>query len=382
MIEKVETQFAHFAAGDDSPLLRERGGLFGQYTLAYETYGALTPAADNAVILFHALSGSQHAAGINKSIPGVESLWTSDCYRGWWNGFIGPGLALDTNKLFVICINFIGGCYGSTGPSSINPDTGRSWGGSFPRITVNDIVDSQVALLKRLGIRRLHAAIGPSLGGMLALNLSLRYPQMVENVISLASGWQLSVLQRILRLEQICAIETDPNFNRGDYYDGARPDRGLSLARMIAHKSYVSLSVLEARARDEASRGFPDEPWRYQPQHAVESYMIHHGEKFLTRFDANTYLRIAAAWQSFDIQRDSGEEQVEELFKRAKGQRYLVFSIDSDVCFYPDDQRSLVDLLKAADVSCQYITVHSDKGHDSFLLEPDLYSPHISFMLR
>lgn len=368
------------------------GGALNNAVLAYQTYGRLTAERDNAVLIFHALSGSQHVAGFNQSLSATNPLWTEECHVGWWNNFVGPERAIDTNKFFVICANFIGGCYGSTGPSSINPETGKPYGSTFPKISVSDIVDSQMRLVEFLGIKKLRAVIGPSLGGMLALNLSLRYPESAGTVVIIGCGLRISTLQRISRFEQICAIESDPNFNGGDYYEGPRPQKGLALARMIAHKSYVSLKVIERRARQEICTS-SSLLSKYEIKHPLESYMAHQGEKFIKRFDANTYLLIAEAWQRYDLLRDVGgigvgdcheedPQALSKLLSRASQQRFLVFSIDSDVCFYPEEQREMVLALKEAGVKCNYITVHSDKGHDAFLVEPDLFAPYLGFELN
>ena len=202
--------------------------------LAYETHGQLNERKDNAVLLFHALTGSHHAAGFTEHVEGLGSLWNQECQVGWWNDFVGPGLALDTNRFFVICANYIGGCYGSTGPSSINPETGKEWGATFPHLKIADIVESQTLLLDHLGIESLHAAVGNSVGGLLSLTLAILYPQRVKTVVPVASSVRTTLLQRTTTLEQIYAIENDPHFRGGDYYESARPDAGLALARMIS----------------------------------------------------------------------------------------------------------------------------------------------------
>ncbi len=377
-IGQTETQFASF---DDAPLALRGGGSLPQFTLAYETYGEMTPARDNVVLLFHALSASQHAAGHNPAVPGLVVEWDSDCQSGWWDGFIGPGKALDTDRFCVLCVNYLGGCYGSTGPASTDPATGAPFGSRFPKIAIADIVDSQVRLLDRLGIDKLHAAVGSSLGGLSALSLATRYPDRVGIVVPLASGVTTSVLQRIHNLEQIAAIEADGHFKGGDYYGGPAPEHGLALARMIGHKSFISLSTLEGRAkrivRDAAEKG---DSW-YQLREPIESYMLHQGRKFVRRFDANTYLRIMDAWQGFDLLADAGCATYAELFSRCRDQRYLIFTIDSDVCFYPEQQEELAVALAEGGINPMRITVHSEKGHDSFLLEPELFTPHLHFTL-
>jgi homoserine O-acetyltransferase len=350
-------------------------------TVAYETYGRLNADRSNAILVFHALSGSQHAAGYNPAVPGVGERWNKACHTGWWDAFIGPGRALNTDKFFVICANVLGGCYGSTGPSSLNPATGKPYGSTFPQVTISDMVDSQVRLLDHLGIEKLHAVTGASLGGMMCLCFSTLHPDRVSIVVPIATGMYTTSLQRIHNLEQILAIENDPNFHGGDYYDNARPDRGLALARMVAHKTYVSLETMEERANMQVVRDAGQFRW-YKPSHAIESYLLHHGEKFTERFDANTYLRIMEAWQRFDLVAETESEGFEDLFEACRHQRYMVFSIDSDVAFFPEEQRRVVHALKANGVPCRYIIVHSDKGHDSFLLEPELFAPHLIYSLE
>jgi homoserine O-acetyltransferase/O-succinyltransferase len=349
--------------------------------LAYETYGRLAPDRSNAILLFHAMTGSQHAAGFNPSVPGLSVAWTEECQEGWWDRFIGPGKALNTDLYCIICVNHLGGCYGSTGPSSINPETGRPYGSAFPAITTTDMLRSQLLLLESLGISRLLAAIGGSIGGLLSLELAVRYPELVRGVVPIASGSTVTNLQRLLNFEQILAIQNDPNFAGGDYYEGSRPVAGLALARMIAHKTFISLKAIDERARDEVVH--PGEaPLGYRPRTRQESYMLHQGHKFTQRFDANSYLRVVEAWQTFDLLRDDPETSRTELFRRIKALRFLLFSIDSDVCFYPEEQEQLAAELKAAGVPHLRSTVHSDKGHDAFLLEPELFSAQLTHFLH
>ena len=379
-VGEVKTQFITF---DDKPFVFETGEKLPSITLAYETYGKLSPRRDNAVLVFHALSGSQHAAGINKRVPGVQEHWTEELHRGWWDDFIGPGKALDTSRYFVICANYIGGCYGSSGPVSRNPKTGKPFGRSFPTVMFGDIVESQVLLLDHLGIDVLHAVVGGSLGGLCATTLAVRYPKRVRLVLPIASGVSTSILQRIYNYEQICAIEEDKHFNGGHYYDQRhRPNRGLALARMISHKTFVSLEMMENRAKREVIRPEVDKDKWYWMSHPVESYLRNQGLKFVQRFDANTYLRFIDAWQRFDLLRETGRKSLESVFAPCRDQDYLIFSISSDDCFYPRQQQEFCNVLQRARVPFRHITVHSDKGHDSFLLDPDLYTPHIDYFLR
>lgn len=378
---ETKTQFFTYGEEPESRLVLHDGRSFGPVTLAYETYGELNETKSNAVLIFHALSGSQHVAGFNPAVPGVGEMWNEPCQTGWWDDFVGPGKPIDTNRFFVVCANYLGGCYGSTGPSSINPETEKEYGGDFPHITFGDIVDSQLPLFRHLGIEKFHAAIGSSLGGMMVLNFATRYPEMAQGVIPVACGLDSTTLTRVHNLEQILAIENDPNFNNGHYYDGPRPLRGLALARMISHKTFVSLHDMEERMTDRCEQEEDEFSW-YKIKTPLESYILHQGRKFLNRFDANTYLYVVAAWTHFHLMADTGVESYEALFERCRQQEYLIFSIDSDVCFYPEEQENIHRHLLSAGVKSEYLTVHSVKGHDSFLLEPELYADPIRRMLE
>jgi len=378
-VGEVETKFLNFG-NKAEPFVTTGGDSLPGLTLAYETYGELNADRSNAVLLFHALSGSQHAAGTNRSVPGLDGRWNEEMYPGWWDGFIGPGRALDTGKYFVVCANYLGGCYGTTGPTSIDPATGQPYGSKFPRVTVQDIVRSQLPLLEHLGIEKLHAVIGTSLGGMMALDLAVHFPERVTNVITIGTGLRSHGLQQMHNLEQIIAITRDPDFRGGDYYGTPGPVHGLALARMISHKTFLYADVIEERARVDIVQPATDIPW-YRISRVLESYMLYQGQKFVKRFDANSYLRIIDAWQQFDLYADAKARGATSIFDGCQDQRYLVFTIDSDCCFYPDYQTEICAELKRAGVAHMRLTVHSEKGHDSFLLEPKLYTPHLAYAL-
>jgi homoserine O-acetyltransferase/O-succinyltransferase len=376
------TQFFQLGSATE-PFVFGTGESLPGITVAYEMYGQLNADKSNAILLFHALSGSQHAAGNTPEVPGTDERWTEDIQQGWWNLFIGPGKALDTNRFCVICANYLGGCYGSSGPASINPATGKSYGKDFPSVLSGDVVRSQAALLDHLGIESLLAVIGASVGGLLAINFATLFPERVKIVMPVATGLRTTVLTRLTLFEQVLAIENDPHFKGGQYYEGPAPEYGLALARMISHKTFVHLDAIENRARQTVSQPSGQLSW-YKVGHNVESYMLHQGKKFVKRFDANSYLRIINMWLRYDCLADAGVQTYEELFarSRAAGHHYLIFSIDSDFCFYPEEQAEMVSALEKAGVSCMHITVHSDKGHDSFLLEPQLYTPHLVYTLE
>ena len=378
--EFVSTQFFHFS-NQDLPFRLRSGETLNQVTLAYEMYGELNARKDNAILLFHALTGSQHAAGKNPSVKGLEVTWNEECQTGWWDGFIGFDKAIDLHKYCVICVNYIGGCYGSTGPTSICPETNKFYGADFPQVTFSDIVDSQMKFIDHLGIDKLHAVIGASIGGMMCLSTATRYPDRICNVVPIGSGVDVSPLQRILNLEQIYAIESDPDFQGGAYLKHEQPARGMAFARMISHKTFVSLTTMEHRARGEISADDGNLEW-YKIGTSLESYMLYQGRKFIPRFDANSYLRILDAWQNFDLLNEAKAESFQELFSRCQRQKYLVFSIDSDVCFYPESQQNMVNLLRGSDVPTTWVTVNSEKGHDAFLVEPDLFAPHLLYTLN
>lgn len=347
------------------PFKLKSGETLSQVRLAYELYGEINSTGDNVVLLFHALTGSQHAAGYNPTVEGVDR-WVDENRTGWWEGFIGPGLAVDTDRLAVICVNYLGGCYGTTGPPSVDPDTGQRYGPRFPEVALADIVDSQLPLLDHLGVGRLKAAAGASVGALLSLSLAARYPDRVENIISLAGGLGATTLHRMLNFEQKLAILNDSNFNGGDYYEGPFPAAGLALARIIGHKAFVSLEAIRARARSEII----DHPY---VTHPVESYFWHQGEKLVIRFDPNSYLRIIHAWSNYDLLTDTEAGSYEEALTGCRDQRWHVFTIDTDVCFYPEEQEQLVAALGRAGVPVEWIKVSSAKGHDAFLTEPHLF---------
>lgn len=372
-----------FSYGDEpgSRLKMQNGCELGPVTIAYETMGELNGARDNAVLLFHALTGSQHFAGFNPSVEGVGKLWNEECRTGWWDDFVGPGKAVDTERFFVVCANYLGGCYGSTGPSSINPEIEEPWGGDFPPISFGDIVDSQLPLFEELGIDKFHAVIGSSIGGMMTLNMAARYPRMIERVVLFGTGIEIPTLTRAHNLEQILAIENDPNFCNGHYYDGPAPLRGLALARMISHKTFVSLRAMEERMSDHCEQEHDEFSW-HKIRSPIESYLLHQGRKLIKRFDANTYLQLMSAWSRFNILDDCGASDYAELFAACRKQRYLIFSIDSDVCFYPEEQKRIHDILTENGIESRHLTISSEKGHDSFLLDPDKYVGHLRAMLE
>lgn len=373
-LPRVETRFYDLP----EPLPLKFGGVLPGVRLAYEQYGKLNEEKTNAILLFHALTGSQHAYGYNPEVPGTGLLWREENYIGWWNAQIGPGRSLDTERFCIICVNLIGGCYGSTGPTSINPSTNKPWAGFFPRISATDQAHAQAQLLNHLSIDKLHAVVAPSIGGLVGLTFLTLYPQRVARFVSIGSGYRNSMRNKLMVFEQILCIENDAKFQNGFYSPDDPPVNGLALARIISHKLFVCWDALERRARKEVGPGGSMLSW-YEPQESSESYMLHQGTKFAKRFDANSYLRIADLWAHYNAAAEAGYEHMTDLLEdlRPYDIKWLVFAIDSDLCFLQGEQVDFVTLLVGAGMDCELVTVHSEKGHDSFLLEPELYDPYL-----
>ncbi len=317
-------------------------------TIAYETYGRLNRARDNAVLLLHALSGSAHAGFTN-----------DDGEQGWWHDFIGPGKALDTEKYFVVCSNILGGCNGSTGPASCDPTTGFPFGLSFPVITVGDMVRAQKRLIARLGIEALVSVVGGSLGGMQALQWAVDYPNMVQSAVVLAAAKRLSAQAIAFNEVGRQAIMSDPHWRNGDYYGHTPPHAGLALARMIGHITYLSEESMHEKF-GRALKGTSGYHYGFSEDFEVERYLHYKGSKFVERFDANSYLYITKAMDYFDLSDLSPITA-----------KLLVISFSSDWLFPPVQQRALVRSLRRRNKDVTYCEVKSWRGHDAFLLEVD-----------
>ncbi len=354
-----------------TPLPLQSGAVLRDYTLMYETYGRLNPDRSNAVLVCHALNASHHVAGLHADDNG-QPLPKS---QGWWDNLIGPGKPLDTDKFFVICINNPGSCFGSTGPMHTNPDTGRIYGADFPVVTVEDWVDAQARLLDRLGIEQLAAVVGGSLGGMQALCWSMRYPQRVKHCVAIATAPNLSAQNIAFNEVARRAIVTDPDFHDGHFYEfGVVPRRGLRVARMIGHITYLSDDVMEEKfGRELVGRDLGDDP-NYSTKNIefqVESYLRYQGDKFSDYFDANTYLLITRALDYFDPARHFGGNLSEALGQASA--RFLVVSFTTDWRFSPARSREIVKALVDTAHDVSYAEIDAPHGHDAFLLDDPRY---------
>jgi homoserine O-acetyltransferase len=365
----VETEYFTFAEPPNE-LILSSGRKLGPITLAYETYGALNNRRDNAILILHALSGTAHAAGYHSP---------DDRYPGWWDIYIGPGKSFDTDKYFVVCSNIIGGCNGSTGPSSINPETGREYGLDFPIVTIKDMVNAQWYLVKHLGIQKLLTVTGGSMGGMQALQWAISYPELVQSVIAIGTANSLSAQGIAFNEVGRQAIFGDPNWKNGDYYNSEHPDSGLSLARMIGHITYLSESLMH----EKFGRRLQDtELFRFdfKSEFMVESYLHHQGIKFVDRFDANSYLYITKAIDYFDLKSDFGGKLV-NAFENVLSD-FLVISFSSDWLYPSSQSREIVNALRVNGKNVTYTEIETGKGHDAFLLENELMGRNISNFLK
>lgn len=336
----------------------ECGRSLAPIEVAYETYGELNEARDNAVLICHALSGDAHAAGYHDE---------SDRSPGWWDGMIGPGKGIDTRKYFVICSNVLGGCKGTTGPSSINPVTGKPWGLDFPVITIEDMVKVQKRLVDHLGIEQLLAVIGGSMGGMQVLEWVIRYPDRVALAIPVATTARLNAQSIAFDAVGRNAIVADPNFKNGQYAGGSGPARGLAIARMVGHITYLS----EQRMHEKFGRrlrGAGEYRYDFNSEFSVETYLDHQGHSFVERFDANSYLYITKAMDYYDLIARHGS--LRAAFKSVASS-FLVISFSSDWLFTSEQSRQLVDALLANGQEVSYSELSSTHGHDTFLTEPE-----------
>jgi homoserine O-acetyltransferase len=365
----IETHGAvmRFAAG--KPLRLDSGAKIDGLEVAYNTYGRLNEAKSNAVLVCHALSMDQHAAS-RHPITGKP---------GWWDQVIGPGRPLDTDRLFVICSNVVGGCSGTTGPSSIDPATGEPYGLKFPMVTVADMVRAQAMLVEALGVEQLFAVVGGSMGGMQALQWAADYPERLFSAVCIACAARHSAQNIAFHEVGRQAIMADPDWRGGDYArQGVRPEKGLPVARMAAHITYLSEQALQRKFGRELQRDGLS--WGFDADFQVESYLRHQGAAFVDRFDANSYLYITRALDYFDLAASHGGS-LAEAFRRARDVRFCVFSFTSDWLYPTPESRQIVRALNAAGARASFVEIETDKGHDAFLLdEPVLHAALDGFM--
>ncbi len=353
----TETRFLRLDLPPEG-LRLEKGGALPRVDVAYETCGTLSPAKDNVVFICHALTGDAHVAGVHRGDRKPT---------GWWYDMVRPGGGIDTDKYFVVCANILGGCMGTTGPSSVDPRTGRPYGSSFPEITVGDIVDVHRRLLLQLGFEHVHAVVGGSFGGMQALEFAVRFPDFARRVVAIATGASLTTQALAFDVVGRGAIEEDPNFNGGDYYGADAPDTGLAQARKLAHITYLSNELMKEkfgrRRRDLPAEALADAP--AGSVFEVESYLDHQGHKFIARFDANSYLRITGAMDEFDLAARSGGS-LAETFAPVKA-RALVVALSGDWLFLPEQSEALYRALQESGKDASYFCLEAPAGHDAFL---------------
>jgi homoserine O-acetyltransferase len=343
-----------FTFAEREPFILENGAAIGPVTLAYETYGRLNASRSNAVLVFHALSGDAHAAGLS-----------ADGRRGWWDAMIGPGKAFDTERYYVICSNVLGGCQGSTGPSSIDPATGQPYGSRFPLISIGDMVKAQARLVRHLGIEKLLSVSGGSMGGMQALEWLVAYPEMVKSAIPISTSLNHSPQQIAFNEVGRQAIMADPNWKNGDYYGGAAPDGGLAIARMVGHITYMSEMSMASKFGRRFREGWQER--KFRPGFEVESYLDHQGNSFVKRFDANAYLHITRAMDDYDA---TGGKRLGETFRGIDAQ-VLVIAFASDWLYPAYQTRDIIKACKLAGLDSTYCEIESSYGHDAFLLETE-----------
>lgn len=342
----------------DAPLMLRCGKHLGPIDVAYETYGRLSPEKDNVILICHALSGNAHVAGYNSP---------DDRKPGWWDVMVGPGKPIDTERYFVICSNVLGGCSGTTGPSEINPATGKPYGLDFPIITIEDMVHVQKRLLEALDIGHLLAVIGGSMGGMQVLQWAVTYPDVVDAALCIASTTRLNAQSIAFDAVGRNAILNDPNFHSGQYHDCTGPNRGLAIARMIGHITYLSeLSMRNKFGRQ--LRTAKEYQYEFNSEFAVETYLDYQGQTFIERFDANSYLYITKAMDYFDLMREYGTLRLAFTTCRC---RFLVASFSSDWLFTPAQSEEIVEALAAEGKDVTYCNIESSYGHDAFLLEAE-----------
>ena len=363
---RVEKKYFTFAEPPNEMIL-DSGRRLGPITIAYETLGILNAEKNNVVLVLHALTGDSHVAGYYSE---------NDAKPGWWDNMVGPGKGIDTDKYFVICSNVLGGCMGSTGPASINPETGKPYGLDFPLVTIGDMVRAQKALLDYLGIQQILSMTGGSMGGMQVLQWCVQYPEMVQSAIPLATTMRHSALAIAFNEVARQAIIADPNWQNGNYYDGPQPNLGLSVARMIGHITYLSDEAMR-RKFGRRLQDREDFSFNFDGDFQVESYLRYQGAKFVERFDANSFLYVTKAADYFDLTQKGDQASAVDAFSRALA-RFLVISFTSDWLYPTYQSRDMVKAMKKNGLDVSFCEVEAEWGHDAFLLPNERLSNLIS----
>ena len=345
-----------------------RGGRLPEVTLAYESWGELNPGADNAIIIFTGLSPSAHAASS-----------AEDPSPGWWEYMIGPGKAIDTDRFFVVCANSLGGCHGSTGPSSVDPATGRSYGADFPDVTVEDIASSGYYLMRELGVEKIHAAVGSSMGGMSSIAYAMQYPGEIKYLISISAATQALPLTIALRSLQREIIRSDPNWNNGRYTDETRPLSGMSLARKLGLVSYRAAD--EWNSKFDRSRLPPEQlsGERFEREFEIENYLEYNAQKFIHSFDPNSYLYLSRAMDWSDIAEHG--DSIRDGMSKVDVEKALVIGVTTDILFPARQQKEIADVMRATGTEVDYIEIDSVNGHDAFLIDDKHFSPVVKQFL-
>jgi homoserine O-acetyltransferase len=355
--------------GPEQPLALDCGKSLTPFTIAYMTYGTLNPAKSNAILVCHALTGDQFVAS-DHPLTGKP---------GWWTTTVGPGMPIDTDRFFVICANVIGGCMGTTGPASIDPTTAKPFGLSFPLVTIRDMVRAQAMLVEHLGIAKLLAVVGGSMGGMQALQWAASYPERVRSVMPIACAARHSAQNIAFHEVGRQAIMADPDWRGGEYQlQNTRPAKGLAVARMAAHITYLSEAALQ-RKFGRSLQNREALSFQFAPDFQIESYLHHQGQSFVDRFDANSYLYITRAMDYFDMAADHGGRLVEAFGDHPP--RFCIISFTSDWLFPPAENKSIAHALNAVAANVSFVEIKTDKGHDAFLLdEPEMFDTVRGFL--
>ncbi|HZZ42340.1 MAG TPA: homoserine O-acetyltransferase [Tepidisphaeraceae bacterium] len=359
------TEPKHVQLSANEPFALEAGGSLRDITVEYETYGSLSPKRDNVILICHGFSADAHAAGWDRNVPAGRT-WRSKG-PGWWDAMIGPGKPLDTNRFFILCSNFLGGCFGTTGPASINPVSGKSYALDFPVVTVGDWVRLQAKLLDVLHLPRIFMVVGGSMGGVQALEWALQFPERVERAVILAASPRLSAQGLAFNAVGRQAIMNDPNFHAGNYYAASPPTQGLGVARMMAHITFLSEQAMHAKfGRRLQDKSKPD--FHFGVEFQVESYLAHQGRIFAERFDANSYLYLTRAMDYYDAAQQWGGGDLIEACRRIQS-KIMAVSFATDWLYPPADCKEFALAMCRAGKSVTYVDVPSRFGHDAFLVE-------------